>query len=167
MIYDHIDNISLYKNLPANLTAGLQFLKNVNPTTLKPGRNDLQGEGPHAPLFANFDSYTSRTTTESKYESHRRYIDIQYIISGNERIAISPTPTSESNTGQPLAVTDSYNDEKDFELYDHNPDILAGTQWVILRPNHFVILYPHEAHMPCIQFDGPTEIQKIVVKAHI
>ncbi len=77
MIIDKIENISKYKEVPA---FALDFIKNIT-HDIKEGRYELVDES-----FANVESYSTKAPEVAKFEAHKDYIDIQLLITGNERI---------------------------------------------------------------------------------
>ena len=77
------------------------FLSKQNLASLDPGRYELDGED----LFVNVDEYVTRNEEVTKYEAHKKYADIQYLVAGEERIGVAPL----ENT----TITDSYNSETD------------------------------------------------------
>ena len=117
----------------------------------------IENGGNYAPLgarIARFQRYTSVAGEGRFYEAHRRYIDIQYIASGSERIRVRDLDELEEQT--------PYDAERDVAFYRQAP----GTD-VILRAGEFAILYPHEAHLPMMPVDKPAEVSKVVVKVQV
>jgi YhcH/YjgK/YiaL family protein len=93
--------------------------------------------------------YNSKLPEQGKWEAHRRYIDLQYITVGTERIGYAHLSR--------LAQGD-YNLEKDFLA-------LTGTgDFVTLSAGDFMLLFPEDAHMPGMAVDAPIPVKKVVVK---
>ena len=80
MILDSIKNISRYENLNIDFKSIVEFIKRVNNENLDNGRYDINGDK----LFALVQSYETKDSNECKLESHKKYIDIQYILKGTE-----------------------------------------------------------------------------------
>src|SRR5690606_33836738 len=119
---------------------------------LSPGRHDIDGEN----LFALVLEYETHPILDGKWEAHRKYYDIQYILEGHERIAISHIDS--------MTVTQKYDADGDYSLFAGEGEFLT------LKEKDFIILNPYEVHQPGVftsdsQF--PTRIKKIVVKAII
>ena len=102
-------------------------------------------------IFVNVMEY--ETKESGRFEAHRKYIDVQYIVSGEEAIAVAPTDS--------LRVT---------REYDADGDILfgegEGTRYT-LRAGQAIVLMPEEAHMPSLRTlrtDKPGKVRKAVVK---
>lgn len=69
------------------------------------GKQELEGEH----LFVSVDNYTTKYKNETRYDSHRKYIDIQYIIEGKELMGLT--------TLDNVKITEPYNKEKDITFY--------------------------------------------------
>lgn len=151
MIYDKIQYSSLYKCDNEYITKALDFLKTKDLNALEKGRHEIDGEN----LFALVLEYDTHPLLEGKWEAHRKYYDIQYIVSGTERIAISNINTMKSEG--------PYNEEGDYELFSGSVGEL-----ITLDEKDFIVLSPHEVHQPGLSIDGNTQkIRKVVVKAMI
>lgn len=148
MIADSIKNYSLYPFGPA-WNAAFEFLKTLNAESPE-GKRLIQGES----LFAGVDCYTTKPRHEAKLETHRRYVDIQVLLSGEEVIEIFP------KTG--LTVKESYIPERDVEFYEHPQKAHAS---ITLKPGQFLVFFPEDAHMPCqMTANGPKPVKKVVFK---
>lgn len=96
-------------------------------------------------------SYTPASSANRLWETHRRFIDVQIILSGSERIGWSP-----SNM---LTIVEPYDAEKDIEVLDGEGLMHS------LGPGDFVILFPTDAHMPgIINGKRRNNVTKIVSK---
>ena len=123
------------------------FLQRTDLDTLPLGRNEI-GEG----AFANVQEYETKTV--SKYELHRRYIDVQLLCRGRELVYVAPVAQAREPQGE-------FDEAKDFILYATATDPRA----VEVSPSNYLVLYPSDAHMPCMAIDGkPEPVRKIVVK---
>jgi biofilm protein TabA len=103
-------------------------------------------------VFANIIEMTTSQSGGGKFESHRKYIDIHYIISGEEIIGVC-------HTGKLDAITE-YDEKGDFTLYS----IPEEYDRVTLKEGDFAIFFPEDAHMPGCSFNTPKKIRKVVVK---
>ena len=120
----------------------------VCPPGTPDGRHAIDGER----MFAMPQSYETAPATEKKLETHRRYIDIQYLISGEEIIHHAPA--------ERLVVTEPYNDERDVVFYQ-DPVGLSAT---LLRPGDFTIYFPHDGHKGGCMNTTPVAVRKVVIK---
>lgn len=147
MIVDKLKNCEKYIAVHPDFEVGFKSAVEFISCGKENGTYEITGKN----VYASVSAYTTRTS--GKYEAHRKYIDIQIIVSGEEDIFIADCDS--------LEATEKYCDQKDFELFDSS---VRGTV-VRLRAGDFCVIYPGEAHMPCIAIDGnPADVKKIVVK---
>ena len=151
MILDSLSNSALYSLISPRLADGFRFLRATDLKKIPAGRIEIAG----ASIFAIVQDYQTKPVEQGFWESHRRHIDIQYVVSGAERIGHSPIDR--------LAVTDPFNDEKDLIKFAGSGD------WVTVREGQFTVFFPHDGHMPGIQIDGggATPVRKVVVKVAV
>ena len=114
------------------------------------GKYDLENGA-----YVSVQEYTTKARSEAKYEAHKKFIDIQMILSGKELIAVSPI--------EKMTISDEYNEEKDFMLFHHNDEC---TDYV-LEAGDFLILYPQDVHMPGVCVNEKSPVRKIVVKVPV
>lgn len=124
-----------------------EFLRNFNPDDYADGRYEL-AEG----CYVNIESYSTQCRAERRFEAHQKYIDVQYMISGNEIITICPV--------EELECVEQYDAKKDIAFFRNEP---KGIDF-ILSENDFLIFRPGEAHMPCICICEQKPVRKAVVK---
>src|SRR2546430_2204650 len=86
MILDHLQNAHHYHALHRLFPRAFQYLAQTDFASLSPGRHPIDGDN----LIAIFQSYDTKPAQEAKWEAHRSYADIQYIINGRERVGIAP-----------------------------------------------------------------------------
>ena len=99
--------------------------------------------------------YDTAPSTEKRFESHLRYIDIQYIVDGKERMLHAAADT--------LKVDTPYNDEKDVAFYT-DPEVSSSC---LLLPGHFAIFFPADGHKPGVMAGGRDAVRKVVVKVRV
>ena len=133
---------------PDQWKAVIDFLTGSDLMKLALGRHEIADGG----VFANVQEY--ETKDEVKYECHRKYIDIQCVVSGEEHIYVADI----TKVSDPV---DEFNTENDYQLFSTASDFIK----VIANKDNFVVLFPHEAHKPCMNVDGKhSHIRKVVVK---
>ena len=148
MITDHLSNAHLYTTLSADIQRAFEYLQNTDLQALETGKFDLDGKQ----LYINSQEYISKLPEQGQWEAHRQYIDLQYLISGTERIGYAPICR---------LTPGDYNPDKDYQP-------LSGTgDFITLTAGDFMILFPEEAHMPGIAAGESTPVKKVVVKIHI
>lgn len=97
-------------------------------------------------------AYITKDKKDCFFESHRKYIDIQYIFEGSEIMEVE-------NINK-LQITQEYNESLDFAKYEQKPN----NSTLIINENELAIFYPNDAHMPCIKVDNNQKIIKAVFK---
>ncbi|MBL7214390.1 MAG: YhcH/YjgK/YiaL family protein [Phycisphaerae bacterium] len=148
MIFDHLDNALLYGGLGKRISIGLALLNEESVRDAAPGKYEVQGED----IFYVVDEYDTKPVDEGRLEIHRKYMDLQYIVSGCECIAVAPL--------EGLVEQVPYNGEKDLAFYDAAPSMSR----LILKAGMFAIFWPNEPHMPCRIVEKSERVKKIVVK---
>lgn len=138
-----------YKN-PRHWDQAFQFLTSADLKNMPLGKQKLEGEH----LFVSVDEYTTKSKSETKYESHKKYIDIQYIIDGEELIGLA--------TLDKVKITEPYDSSRDIIFYEYD-----GGNYVKTTPNNFVIFFPEDAHRPMMKLNDNLKVRKIVVKIMI
>lgn len=151
MILDRIENNWGYLNGESELYEGFKFITKVFNQNTSDGRYEIKGDD----IYAMVQSYTTDAPENKKLESHRRYIDIQYIVSGKEVIGWLPT--------EGLRVMTPYSEENDVIFY-HSAKSMSR---IVLTPGMFAVFYPHDAHRPGCFLDTPEPVRKIVIKVKI
>ena len=148
MIIDRIENHTLYPYGDLWVKA-FDFLRTATPE-MEDGKVILDGDD----LFAGIDCYETKARAAAKLETHQRYIDIQILLSGTECLEVFPKDG--------LTVSEPYDVKKDAEFYEV-PD--TAPVRVTLAPGQFIVFFPEDAHMPCLNAgDRSKPVQKVVIK---
>lgn len=150
MILDLLPQAPRYAALSPRIALGLDWLARFDPRTAE-GRYDLAGDD----VYALVQSYDTVPAAEKKFESHRVYLDIQYVVAGDETILYAPTSS--------LVAATEYDSARDFLLYA-DPDAATPLR---LGPGSFAIFYPVDGHKPGCQAGAAARIKKVVIKARV
>lgn len=150
MIYDKLNNIALFKGLSTDIYEGLLFLN----TASKDLENGVYVINPRVKAIVS--EYTTKEVNEYGYEAHREYIDIQYLITGEEKICCLPL--------EYLQETKPYNEENDAAFYK---EATFKSQELIIGNGYLTILFPQDGHMPQMCVKEPSTVKKVVVKVKI
>ena len=150
MIFDHLTNILTYKALSPDIYAGLEFLHQLSPA-IAPGTYQLTPR-----VKAIVSEYETKVKNEVGFEAHRKNIDIQYLLKGEERIACMPI--------EKLTETKPYSEEKDAAFYAAE-GVVAQT--MTIGGGYFAIFFPQDGHMPQLCVDEPEMVKKVVVKVKV
>ena len=145
MILTDLAHMHRYASLSDGIALGLRFLASAAAGTLSPGRITLDADR----VYVNVMEYETAPKTPV-FEAHRRYIDIQCVLRGAERMEAAPAAT--------LTPSQDYDEASDCALYTGRGcsfDAPAGT---------VVVFYPEDAHAPCLPADAPSRVLKAVVK---
>jgi YhcH/YjgK/YiaL family protein len=150
MIYDNISNLEVYKGLSPDIYEGLKFLREVDDNIA----NGVYQINPRVKAIVS--EYETKMVNEYGYEAHRKYIDIQYLIYGKEKIYCMPL--------EHLKETKSYNAENDAAFYEATD---MQPQEMIIGDEYFTIFFPQDGHMPQLCVGEPEKVKKVVVKVEV
>lgn len=105
--------------------------------------------------FALEQVYNTKERSSCFFESHKQFIDVQFILEGEEIIEVS--------NSEMLVVSSSYNEQMDLIKYE---DMIQVSQ-IVLKKGDVAIFYPQDAHMPCVKNVNPIKVIKTVVKVRV
>jgi len=150
MIFGSIHNLEQDRTvLPKALVRGLEFLKSADLATIPPGKHEIEGNA----LFALVQDNRTAPKTECKAETHRKYIDIQYVQSGSEIIGYSTFDPENP-------ILEDRLDQNDVVFYKQVKDEID----LVLTPGRYVIFFPTDVHRPGCMRGSPGLVRKIVMK---
>ena len=101
-------------------------------------------------VWVNAPKTTVISDAPKKYEAHRNFIDVQFILSGAEQFGCANV--------ERLTPAVPYDTQKDIEFFDGEPELFT------LRAGDFCIVYPHDAHLPAYAKLGDGDLVRIVAK---
>ena len=147
MIFDSIKNRAVYEKINPNFTLAFDFIEKVMREGAEVGKYEISGSD----VFAMVQEYEPKEDS-GVFEAHKKYIDIQFILSGKEHM--------ECAKPENCAVTDPYEDSRDAALYSCDGyraslDCEAGD---------FAVFFPHDIHKPGVKLTDGEKVRKIVVK---
>ena len=155
MIYDHINNIGLYKGLSPALDTALDFIATArlpldNGTTLLP----------HG-VKAIVSEYETKEHNPKGYEAHLKYADVQFLLAGSEHLRCCPLEF--------LTPATDYDEAGDCRFYDEPSPSAPGAPSVALRlgSGYFAVVFPDDAHIPQLAVAEPEGVKKVVVKVPV
>jgi biofilm protein TabA len=147
MILDTLSNAAKYAGLKIGMAEAFGFLDQQGLENLPDGKYEIAGER----VYAIITRTTGRNVDEGELEAHRKYLDIQYVISGDESMGWKPR--------EGLTHSMEYDTERDLEFLREKPDSI-----VQVPEGSFTIFLPTDAHQPLI---GKGPIHKVVVKVAV
>ncbi len=125
-----------------------EFLGRKDLAALKPGKYPIDGEN----VFATISENPSKEFKVSEWESHRKYQDIHYVITGRQQLGIT--------SPDQLTVREPYDEKRDVIFYN---DTGKG-KYYTADPGVFFICFPTDAHRPDIRAEGCEKAKKVVIK---
>ncbi len=150
MIFDSFKNRTLYYACHEGFQLGFAFIEKAITENLEVGKYEIDGKK----VYASVQEYNPKEDNE-KFEGHKNYIDIQFIISGKEYMECAAISDCEQ--------TEEYNAEKDAVHYK-----AIGTRAKLeCSEKTFAIFFPEDIHKPGIKLLENCPVKKVVVKVHI
>ena len=149
MIVDRLGNRSVDAHLPPQVRQALEYLRTTDMSAAALGRHEIDGDR----LFALVQEYETRLPGDCVWEAHRRYIDVQYVVRGAERMGHASIAD--------MVARVAYDDQKDVELFE------PGKRFVTVSAGMFAIFGPDDVHSPGNAVGDPQPVRKVVIKAAI
>jgi YhcH/YjgK/YiaL family protein len=150
MIIDTLQNAHLYHNLGPQFVKAFQYLSTTDFSQVPKGKYEIDGTS----VFAIVNEYDTIPTSGEQMEAHKKHIDVQYIVSGEELIG--------HDFLQGQTPSKAYDEEADFMLFGQPPLFFSQ-----LKQGMFGIFYPTDLHMPNILAGKTTPVKKVVIKIRI
>lgn len=138
------------KTLQEKITEALAFMENVKFDEMELGKHVINDD-----FFLLVQAYDSKEPDAARFESHKNYVDIQYVVEGKESIEIAPVTVME--------VSEAYIPERDVEFYEDKEDAAK----FVLTTGGYAILYPADAHKPGVRVGASVPVKKMVGKVRI
>jgi len=145
MIIDRIENAHWYYAVHPKFEQAFQYVRQIDVNSIAAGRYEIDGDA----MYALVQEYDTKVKDQGKWEAHRRYIDLQYVVRGAEGIGYANIHHLQQG---------EYDAAKDYL-----PLFGEGDQ-VIVNSGCFVLLLPEDAHMPGMALASPAPVKKVVVK---
>jgi len=146
MIYDQIQNVKLYSALSKRIEKAFDFLTNTNFAQMSDGKYLIDSDN----TFAVISTYKTKQATDARPESHDKYIDIQFMIDGEEYVYCGFRNEMTERT--------EHRPEDDISFYQ------GQTMPYLLGKGRFLLIFPNDVHAPCACIDTPATVRKVVIK---
>ena len=150
MIIDRLENAFRYNVLNAGIAKAFAYLQSTDLAAIVPGKYEIDGDN----IFAIVQEYQTLSTEAEQMEAHKKYIDVQYMINGEELIGHAVL--------QDQIPSQVYEETTDFMLFWEQPSFFSK-----LQTGMFMIFYPTDLHMPCIKINEPATVKKLVIKVKV
>jgi YhcH/YjgK/YiaL family protein len=133
------------------LERAFEYLAGTDLTTLPLGRTDVLGDD----IYVTVSEAETKPPEQVKFEAHRRYIDIQFVVRGQEAMGVAPAAV--------LTTVEPYDPARDIEFFA----VPATSETVAVRAGEFVVFTPDTGHRPSLHLEGPHVSRKVVVKVSV
>lgn len=151
MIYCSINNFERFSDFPG-VEKAIAEIKKITPESYKAGRIVIDGDQ----VFLNLFEYDTKDVADSSLEAHRKYIDVMYVVDGEETVYVKDTARLEK-------ITTDYVDGDDYLLAKTDSDVSA----IKLFPGMLLVLFPEDAHAPGCVTTSSVHVKKIVGKVKL
>ncbi|MDR1494432.1 MAG: YhcH/YjgK/YiaL family protein [Rickettsiales bacterium] len=153
MIFDDIKNIRKYTTVNSHLGTAIDWIESVRTDDLEVKKEYYLDE---RNVYAFLQEYNTFHSYEKAFEGHFKYIDVQWVISGEEIMEVKLMS----------------GDEKEDIPYDEKKDIYkiktADEAKILVRENRFALFFPWDLHKPCVSCSyGGMKVRKVVIKIRV
>lgn len=138
------------KTLSEKIAEAVEVIKNVKFDEMELGKHVINDD-----FYMLLQTYETKDPAVARHEAHQKYVDVQYIVDGTERIDIAPASMME--------VEEEYSEERDVVFFKE-PSQATN---IVLTAGGYAILYPEDSHKPGVCVDGAVQVKKIVGKVRI
>jgi biofilm protein TabA len=154
VIYDLLSRAAAYRSLSSAFARAFEHLLSVDHAAIPDGK--LAVDGDH--VFAIYQSYVPKPIANGRWESHKRYADIQVMLTGQERMGFLDLDRV------PYEAPFDASKDLGFHL-----GALSLGQSIVVRPAEFAVFFPHDAHMPSLAIDDApaSTVRKVVMKVKV
>jgi len=146
---DKVEFAKQYHKNTAVWDKAFTFLKEQKLDGLAPGKYPIDGDN----VYATVTEAPLKEFEKSNWESHRKYIDLQYVIKGKEKIGVAQAAKA--------TVTKPYDEKTDLVNYT------ADGKFYVAQPGYFFLFFPQNAHRPSIKVPGFDVDKKLVIKIRV
>jgi len=133
------------------LERAFEYLARTDLAALPLGRTDIEGDD----MYVTVSEADTRAPEQVRFEAHRRYIDIQLVVRGQEAIQVAPVTA--------LVTAQPYDPAKDIEFFA----VPQESTTLALHAGDFGVFVPGDGHRPGLHLDGPHVSRKAVVKVSV
>jgi len=132
------------------------YLETINDDFLRIQPNESLKEYLTDGIFVLKQAYLTKARENAFFESHKKYVDVQFMVKGQEFMDVCPI--------EDLTLLEPYHEENDFIKYKVTHENFSS---LCIKEGHLAIFYPQDAHQPCIQKKSSELVFKAVVKIPI
>lgn len=148
MLLSPVDRLHQFEQLHPGLVQAGRFLARADLNSIDEGRHTIDGDL----VFALVSMCAGKGRSGARLEAHRRYIDVQYCLTGSDLIGYRPL-------AQCGTVAETYDETKDVVFFS-DPSL----EWISIEGRTCAVFFPDDAHAP---LGGEGSCKKIVVKIRV
>ncbi len=148
MIFSALSQSARYTALHPLFQRAFDYIRDTDLYRMAPGRYPILGDD----LIVIVEQVAAKTREQARLEAHRKYIDIQLVLEGDEAMGWKPLADCHNPVGE-------HSMEKDIRFFHDAP-----SSWVAVPPDHFCIFFPEDAHAPLL---GSGQIKKVIFKVAV
>jgi YhcH/YjgK/YiaL family protein len=148
MILSALSQSERYVSMHPLFQRAFDHIRTTDFFALEPGRYNIIGED----LIAIVEQVPGKTKEMARLEAHRRYIDIQLVLEGDEQMGWKPL----ADCFNPVS---EHSEERDIRFFHDAP-----ASWVAVPPDHFCIFFPDDAHAPLV---ANGQVRKVIFKVAV
>ena len=151
MVQTTKEQLQNYASLNPYFPAAFAALAELAEKPFEPGRHPVDGDN----IFINALVYDTHPAETALMEAHRTYIDVMWMVSGEEKIGVCPV-------GKMTEITQPYDAAGDAVLSK-----LVQSTTLQMKPGSVCILFPEDGHAPGLDADGTRHVQKLIAKVRV
>ena len=138
------------KPLEERIQEAIAYIEQLNFSDYEKGKHVVNED-----FYFLIQEYVAKDPKVARFEAHKNYVDIQYIIEGKEAMEVAPL--------EKMEVMNPYNPEKDVEHYHHKD----GAAKFVVTKGGYAVFYPADAHKPGVRVGDNKKVKKIVGKVRV
>lgn len=136
--------------LQERVQRALSYIKALDHTVLKSGKYVIDDT-----FYYTVQEYDTKPINECKFESHRKYVDIQFMVKGEELMEVANVSS--------LSLEKEYDEKLDIQFWKEPERAMQ----VSLMDGSYIVLYPEDAHRGAVSLYEKSKVKKIVGKVSV
>lgn len=152
MVLTTKEQLKFYTSLNPYFEKAFAALAELEKEEFVKGRHEVDGSN----IYINALEYDTKNIEDAKMEAHRAYIDVMWMVSGEEIIGVVPSD-------ELTEITKEYDPKGDAFL----AKLPAAYTPVRMKPNSVCILFPEDGHAPCMDADKKDHVRKLIAKVRV
>ena len=152
MVLTTTEKLGSYSALNPYFAKAFAALKEMAAGEFAKGKHPVDGDN----IFINALEYDTKPAENALMEAHQAYIDVMWMVSGEETIGVCPVE-------EMTEITKEYNPAGDAVL----GKLPAGCTYLQMKPGSVCILFPEDGHAPCLDAEEKSHVQKLIAKVRV